>query len=130
MDVGRKTAKLLLHDMDGNGTRDKEQESMAVKEYLAAKGRGRLTTYTDLLNEVRSRRREESVCTLDPDAVVGILDTKCRAAVSPTGKTHGPDGVPTDVYSVAPVEMARLIDLGGCAGLAGNSNSHMFVNNK
>ena len=98
---------MLLKDCEGNGTADKHEESMAAKQFLAEKGRGHLTSYEELLTKVRERKRDARTFDLDIDAVVGIMDTRQRAAASVCGKSHGPSGIPTDVHHVAACEMAR-----------------------
>ena len=84
----KKSAKMLSRDMHGHSTSDKAQEGKAVKEYLAAKCRGRLVGYAELLNETRTRERTGGEYMVDANAVVGILDSSVQAAVCPAGKSY------------------------------------------
>ena len=56
------------------------------------------------------RKRAPSSFKLSAEAVVGIVDTRCRIAKAPSGKAFGPGKVPADVFKIAPEQISRLFD--------------------
>ena len=102
-------SQLLLHDHAGRQTTDKSDEAMAIKQCLAIRGRGELMAFSELVERARVRSRDFDY-ELECEAVVGIVDTRRRAAVCHADKAHGPGGLPSKPFRAAPSEMTRLTD--------------------
>ena len=91
-----------MEDKDGNQTANKAEDGAAMKAFIAVKGRGQLMQLAELVSRARRRRRNTWHGSLDPKAVVGVLDTRRRAAVVKEGKSHGPGNVASDLFKQLP----------------------------
>ena len=96
--------------MDDDLCGDRSEQGLAVKNFLAVKGRGTLKSFEDHLNATRSRDNGSLPSHLDTAAVVGIVDTRLYSAKAPKRKGMAPIGVPSELHVFAADEMARIWD--------------------
>ena len=85
-------------------------EGEAIKSFLAIRGRGSMMSYADIVNKSRARRRELWYGPLSCQAVVGVVDTRRRAAATNPAKSHGPGNAAPAIFFAVPAEAALLMD--------------------
>lgn len=103
-------SRLLLHDSEGRQTVGRADEGTAIKQILVLRGQGTSMPYTELFESARKRSRSDWHTSVDSEAVVGIIDTRRRAARATQGQAHGPTGLPSDVDRLAAPAVSRLYD--------------------
>ena len=80
---GKKSStQLLLCDQDGRRIGSRDEQALAIKEFLSVRAKGHITTFAEHLEKHRLKRMDGDHSTLSAEAVVGALDSRQQAAKS------------------------------------------------
>ena len=107
-----KRSSLLLVDPGGNPIRNNQEESAFVKRTVARLAHGHVTNFQEHLDNVRSNPPSQHLpeFTPDPNAVVGLVDTRRKYHKAPVDKAGGLFDLPPEAYHLLAPELARLWD--------------------
>ena len=112
--MGFKAPRLLLKNHEGAQTVSREAEAEAIKSVLAIRGRGSMMSYADIVNQSRTRKRDMWYGPLSSQAVVGVVDTRRRAAATNPAKSHGPGNAAPAIFFAFEGEATVVRPLNRC----------------